>query len=94
MRFTHAVNGSTEGSILVSHIYLDVCSSLTLIYERHANMDDLVKLRKNVSEVISCSDDIPVFKKKLQTFIHAFSTWCVFQRHKIQMSTKPYFSTD
>ena len=52
MRITYAVNGSTEGSILVSHIYLDVCSSLTLMHERHANMDDLVKLRKKVSEVI------------------------------------------
>ena len=52
MHITHAVYGSTEGSILVSHIYFDVCSSLALIYERHANMDDLVKLRKKVSEVI------------------------------------------
>ena len=52
MHITHAVYGSTEGSILVSRIYLDVCSSLTLMHERQANMDDLVKLRKNVSEVI------------------------------------------
>ena len=52
MRITHAVNRSTEGSILVSHIYLDVCSSLTLMHERHANMDDLVKLRKKVSEIV------------------------------------------
>ena len=44
--------GSTEGSILVSHIYFDVCSSLTLMHERHANMDDLVKLRKKVLEII------------------------------------------
>ena len=52
MRITHAVNGSTEGSNLVSHIYLDVSSSLTLMHERYTNMDDLVKLRKKVSEVI------------------------------------------
>ena len=52
MRITHAVNASTEGSILVSHIYVDVCSSLTFMHERHANMDDFVKLRKKVSEVI------------------------------------------
>ena len=52
MRITHAVNGSTEGSILVSYLYLDVCSSLTLMHEKHANMEDLVNLRKKVSEVI------------------------------------------
>ena len=52
MHITHAVNGSTEGSILFSHIYLDVCSSLTLMHERDANINDLVKLRKKVSEVI------------------------------------------
>ena len=46
------MNGSTEGSILVSHIKLDVCSSLTLMHERYANMADLVKLRTKVSEVI------------------------------------------
>ena len=51
-RITHAMNGSTEGSIFVSHIKLDVCSSLTLIHERHANMADLVKLRKKGSEII------------------------------------------
>ena len=45
-------NGSTEGSILVSHIILDVCSSLTLIHERHENMVDFVKLRKKASELI------------------------------------------
>ena len=43
-RITHPIHGSTEGSILVSHIDLDVCSSLTLTYDRHANMADLVKL--------------------------------------------------
>ena len=52
MRITHAMNGSTEGSILVSHIKLDVCSLLTLMNERYANMADLVKLRTKVSEVI------------------------------------------
>ena len=52
MRITHAMNGNTEGSIWVSHIYLDVCSSLTLMHERYANMADLVKLRTKVSEVI------------------------------------------
>ena len=52
MRITHAMNGSTEGSILVSHIKLDVCSSLTLMHERYANMTDLVKLGTKVSEVI------------------------------------------
>ena len=51
-RITHAIHGSTEGSILVSHINLDVCSSLTLTHERHANMADLVKLRKKGSEII------------------------------------------
>ena len=50
---THAMNGSTEWSILVSHVKLDVCFSLTLIHERHANMANLVKLRQKVSEVIS-----------------------------------------
>ena len=56
-------------------------------------MDDLVKLRKKVSEVIfnSCSDDIPVFKKKLQTFIYAFYTWCVFQRHKVQCQQSLFY---
>ena len=48
MHITHAMNESTEGSILVSHIKLDVCSSLILMHERYANMADLV----NVSEVI------------------------------------------
>ena len=52
MRISHAMNGSTEGSILVSHIILDVCFSLTLINERHANRVDLVKLQKKASEVI------------------------------------------
>ena len=37
------------------------------------------RLRSN-----SCSDDFPMFKKKLQTFINAFYTWCIFQRHKIE----------
>ena len=49
MRITHAMNGSTEGSILVSHIKLDVSSSLTLMHERYANMPDLVKLQTKVS---------------------------------------------
>ena len=31
--------------MFVSHNKLDVCSSLVLINERHANMADLVKLR-------------------------------------------------
>ena len=52
MRITQVMNGSTEGSILVSHIKLDVCFSLTLIHEKHANMDDLFKVQKKVSEVI------------------------------------------
>ena len=52
MRITHAVNGSKEGYSLVSHIYLEVCSSLTLMHERHTNMDDPVKLRNMISEVI------------------------------------------
>ena len=49
-------------------------------------MADLVKLGRKVSEVIfrSCGDDIPVFKKKAQSFIHAFYTRCVFQKHKIK----------
>ena len=49
MRIIHAMNGSTEGLVLVSPIELDVCSSLTLFIERHGNMTDFVKLRKNVS---------------------------------------------
>ena len=66
MRIMHAMNGSTEESILVSHIKFDVCSSLILIHERYATMADLVKLRKKVSESysISCGQDNPVFKKK------------------------------
>ena len=48
MRITHAMNGSTEGSIFVSHIILDADT----IHEMHANMVDLVKLRKKSSEVI------------------------------------------
>ena len=50
MRNTHAINGSTEGSILFSHIGFDVCASLTLINERHSNMTDLVKegFRSNI----------------------------------------------
>ena len=52
MRITHVMNGSTEGSILVSYMKLDVCSSLTLIHERHANMADLVKFQKTVLKVI------------------------------------------
>ena len=47
MRITHAMNGSKEGSILVSHYF-----SLTLNKERHANMADLVESQKTVSEVI------------------------------------------
>ena len=41
---------------------------------------------KKVSEVIfnKCGDDSPVLKKKTQTFIHAFYTWCVFLKHNIQ----------
>ena len=50
MRITHVMNGSKEGLILVSHIILVVCSPLTLIHERHANVTDPVKLRKKVSE--------------------------------------------
>ena len=43
MGITHAMNGSTEGSILVSHIFkLDIYSLLTLIHERQTNMADLV----------------------------------------------------
>ena len=38
--------------MLVSHIYLHIFSSLTLMHERHASMDDLVKLKKKVSGVI------------------------------------------
>ena len=34
-----------RGLMFVSHNKLDVCSSLVLINERHANMADLVKLR-------------------------------------------------
>ena len=52
IRITHAMIGSTEGAILVSHIEFDVCSSLTLMHERYANMAELVKLRTKVSEVI------------------------------------------
>ena len=52
MRITHAMNESPEGSILVSHIKLDVWSSKTLIHERQANMIDLVKVLKKVSEII------------------------------------------
>ena len=65
MRITHAMNGGKEESILVSHIQLDVCSSLILPLERQANLVDLVKLRKKVSQVISISygDDSPAFKK-------------------------------
>ena len=48
MRITHAMNGSTEESILVSHIELNVCSSLTLMHERQTN---IVKLRKKVADV-------------------------------------------
>ena len=40
----HAMNGRTEGSILVSYIILDMCSSLSLTHDRHANMAHLVKL--------------------------------------------------
>ena len=56
MRITHAMKGSTEGSIFVSHIKLGVCSSLILIDESYANMNGLVilvKVRRKVSEVIS-----------------------------------------
>ena len=52
MHITHVMNRSTEGSILVSHIKLDVCFSLTSIHERYSNMANLVKLRKKVSNVI------------------------------------------
>ena len=52
MRITQAMYGSADGSILVSHIYLDICSSLALIHERYAHMVDLFKLRKKVSEVM------------------------------------------
>ena len=52
MRFTHAMNESTEGSILVSHIEVDGCSSFILMHERYANMADLVKLRMKFSEGI------------------------------------------
>ena len=52
MRITLAMNVSTEGSILVSHIKLDVCSLMTLMHEGHANIVDPVKLRNKVLEVI------------------------------------------
>ena len=52
MRITQMMNGSTECSILVSHIKLNVCLLLTSINEKHANMADLVKLQKTVSEII------------------------------------------
>ena len=53
MRIMLTMNGSTEGSMSVSHIKLDVCSLLTLIHERQLSTADLVKLRKKVTEVIS-----------------------------------------
>ena len=45
MRIIHAMDGSAEGSILVSHIKLDVCCSLAFMHERYENMADIVKLR-------------------------------------------------
>ena len=85
MRITHAMNGSTEGSILVSHIKLDVCSSLTLIHWMHANMAGLVKLREVFQKYYSISwcDESPVFKKKTKSSIHVFYTWWVSLKHKI-----------
>ena len=52
MRIANAMIGLREVSIFVSHIKLDVHSSLTLIHERHANLVDHVILRKKVTEVI------------------------------------------
>ena len=52
MRITQAMYGSTEGSISVSHTQFDICSSLALIHEKHANTVDLFLLRNKVSKVI------------------------------------------
>ena len=41
-----------RGQFWIHTFKLDVCSSLTLMHERYANMADLVKLRTKVSEVI------------------------------------------
>ena len=61
---------------MVSHIKLDVCSLLTLIHERHANIVDIVKegYRSNIQYTVAM---IHPCKKKTKTFIHAFFPKCV-----------------